>query len=116
VSDASQNAVAEALWSKVLEDFSSDKTHEAFLEHCRNANLLPEAARRYREHKNTLNEAQKEEREAVDKRLSAVAILAMSQLDAKRSPPATRGKKVLTLIAAVIALGSVLGLAMLYAM
>lgn len=116
VAGSQETAVAEALWKRVLDDFGSDKAHQAFMTHCREADLLPDAARRYREHKNTLNEGQEEERAAVDKRLAAVALLAMSQLDARRSPPNTRGRRILTMIAAAIALGSLLSLALLYAL
>ncbi len=115
-SDAATRAVTDALWDNVLADFEADKAHQAFLTHCRDAGVLPEAARRYREHKNTLNENQEAERENVDNRLSAVALLAMSQLDAQRSEPSKRGKLVLTVVAAVLALSTLLAAAMLNAL
>lgn len=105
--------MTDALWKRVCADFESDKAHQAFLNHCREADALAEAARLYRDHKHTLNEDQVGEREAVDKRLAAIAILAMSQLDERRSQPrdTTRGKKILTVVAAVLAVASVIALA-----
>ena len=113
VSQSPQSVILEALWSKVLEDFSSDKAHQAFLTHCKEADMLPEAAKRYREHKNTLNEDQEDERESVAKRLNAVALLAMSQLDDRRTArPPTRGRQLVVALAALIAIGSAIGLAL----
>ncbi len=105
--------MTEALWNQVLDDFGTNKTHEAFLTHCRDNDALADAARRYRAHKDSLNEDQQAEREAIDQRLAAIAILAMSQLDERRSQPRaeTRGRKLLTLVAAVLAVASVLALA-----
>ncbi len=108
--------VTEALWGKVLEDFAADKSHEAFLLHCQQCDLLSEAARRYSAYKSTLNEDQTDERDAIDRRLGAVALLAMSQLDDLRTPPAVVGRKVLTAVAAVLAIVSVIGIAMLATM
>jgi Lon protease-like protein len=114
VTQKAANPVTEALWLKVLEDFESDKAHQAFLTHCRDADVLPEAARRYSQRKNTLNESQSEEREAIDKRMAAIALLAMSQLEERRTPPNSRAKRILTYVAALMAVGTVIvGMALL---
>lgn len=113
MSHSPPDAVTDALWKRVCADFESDKAHQAFLTHCQQADALVEAARLYRDHKHTLNEDQADEREAVDKRLAAIAVLAMSQLDERRSQPrdTSRGTKILTVIAAVLAVASVIALA-----
>lgn len=105
--------VTEALWKKVTEDFSNDKAHQAFLGHCSDADRLSDAASRYAAMKKALNEDQVDERKAIDKRLAAIAILAMNQLETRRTPPATRGRRVLAIVAALLAVGSVIGMALL---
>ena len=108
-----ERAVADALWEKVSQDLRAEGAHQAFLEHCARFDLLSEAARRYREVKDALaaEEPQRAEddelRILIDKRLAAIAMLAMAQLEARRTEPASpRSRRWLTLIAAVIAIGS----------
>ncbi|HHH28701.1 MAG TPA: hypothetical protein ENK57_10210, partial [Polyangiaceae bacterium] len=45
--DAADQATFEALWKKVLSDFEGE-AHGKFVQHAQRANLLPEAAKRYR--------------------------------------------------------------------
>ena len=100
-------AIADALWEKIAEDLEAEAPHRAYLEHCARAELLAEAARRYREAKEGLAEDEAELRALFDERLRAIATLAMVQLDAHRtapSPPRSRGWLILT--AAIVSIGS----------
>lgn len=110
MSDADR-AIIDALWTKVTEDFAASKPHQAFLEHCRQSDQLPEAARRYRQHKEQLDDDDEVGRAEADKRLSAIALLAMAQLDANRSTPQkSKLTQVLTLIMATITLAAMVAL------
>jgi hypothetical protein len=80
--DAADVAALEALWKKVLADFGSEAAHEAFLRHCSVCELLPEAARRYRAHKEAA--ADDATRAAVDVRLAAITAMALAQIDTKK--------------------------------
>jgi hypothetical protein len=103
---------AAALWQKVCEDFSATPAHEAFLRFCHEEGELPYAASCYRGRKDALPEGDPE-REAIDKRLAAIAILAMSQLDLHRSEPIKKSHVMLVLgvIAAFLTVGSLIALA-----
>lgn len=94
-----EDPLLEALWSKVLDDFDDDAAHLRFIEHCRSEGRLPEAARRYREHKERLGPSAPE-RAQVDKRLGAIALLAMAALDAHKS--AKPGRHPLSLLVAAV--------------
>jgi hypothetical protein len=76
--------VLEALWKKVLDDFSSDAAHGAFLEHCQATRQLFEAAVRYR------GMAGDHARGAMaERRLAGIAVLALAELETARTPPRT---------------------------
>ena len=81
------DAVLEALWKKVLDNWDDDAAHGAFLEHCQSSQQLVEAAVRYRGMK-----GDRERGELAEKRLKGVAILAMASLESMRSeqPKKTR--------------------------
>ncbi len=105
---SADDAVTEALWQKARADFAADEPQRAFIEHCRQSGRLPEAARRYREEK---ERAGAEAAELIHKRLAAIAILAMSELDAgKRSPAPRRSPPALILFAAVVLALAIYGL------
>jgi hypothetical protein len=74
------DAAFEALWKNVLDHWDDDRAHGAFLEHCQHSDQLPEAAARYRGMKGD------RERSAIaDKKLAAVAIVALAKLEATRT-------------------------------
>lgn len=99
-------AITEALWERVAADWTAEGPHRAFLEHCTRADLLPEAARRYREAKEA-NEADEALRALFDRRLAAIATLAIASLDARRTPPRPpRSRAWLILAAALVSVGS----------
>jgi hypothetical protein len=72
--------VLEALWKKVTDDFGDEQAHRAFLEYCRTSEQLVEAAVRYRGMAGDHSRA-----ELAEKKLKAVALLAMTQLEGSRS-------------------------------
>lgn len=75
--------VLDALWKRVTDDFADEKAHGAFLDYCRTQERLVEAAVRYR------GMVGDRDRGAVaEKKLKAVALLAMTKLESSRSPPA----------------------------
>lgn len=81
--DPVDDAVLSALWGKVLERFDDDAPHAAFIEHARRSGSLAEAARRYRAHRESLTaDADEPSRRQIDRRLAAIALLAMSELRA----------------------------------
>src|SRR4051812_19618210 len=89
----------QALWQAAESDFAADAPNRAFIEHCRVRGELPEAARRYREAKESAagtGEAAAA-REAIQKRLAAVALIAMSEIEARKSQPAPRRSHPLTI-------------------
>ena len=81
----------DVLWSHVLEAWSDDKRHEAFLALCVETGRLADAAKRYR----AIAEAPDggddgdARREDAKRRLGGIAILAMSSLDASKTAPDT---------------------------
>ncbi len=75
------DAVLEALWKKVLDDFEDDAAHARFIEHCRSTNQLLEAAVRYRGMKGDHARGRQ-----ADKRLGAIATLAIASLETTRTP------------------------------
>ena len=111
MSDPAAKAIADALWEKALEDFAVEAPHQAFIKHCQAANMLDDAAKRYREHKESLRQDDPA-REQCDKRLSAIAILAVAAIEAMKSTPTDgkRGLKILTLFVAIMTIAAVVGL------
>ena len=115
--DAADQATFEALWKKVLSDFEGE-AHGKFVQHAQRANLLPEAAKRYRlfkeqlEADESLGEDERKARlEAVDKRLGGIAMLAMAQLDARKSEPKpSKAARAVTFVVAAMMLLAIVGL------
>jgi len=104
MTDAADEAIAEALWRQVEDDLASDEAHQKLVEHFRARGQLAEAARLYRELKEALDpEEDGHTIEGIDKRLSGIAILAMAQLDVTKSEPKTRSLAV-TLLMVVVGL------------
>lgn len=78
----------EALWKRVTDDWDAEPAHQAFLEYCRSSEQLVEAAVRYRGMAGDHARA-----ELAEKKLKAVALLALTRLEASRSAaPAGRGQ------------------------
>src|SRR3954464_4347281 len=83
----------EALWKGVLDHWNEDRSHRAFLDYCGATDQLAEAAARYRGMKGDRDRSALAER-----RLAAIAIVALAKLEATRSPaprPRSLGKLVL---------------------
>lgn len=75
-----RDPVLEALWKRVTDDWDAEPAHTAFLEYCRSSEQLVEAAVRYRGMSGDHARAA-----LAEKKLKAVALLAMSRLEASRS-------------------------------
>ena len=102
---SADDAIADALWNKLLEDFEEDAPHNAFLEHCRQRGMLPHAAARYRAHKESLDA----ERDAAaclrcDKRLTAITLVAMAQMDARKTAGTPKRRNPIVLLIAFVSL------------
>ena len=75
------DAALETLWKHVLDRWDDEAAHRAFLEHCRLSDRLVEAAVRYRGMKGDHTRGA-----AAEKKLAAIAALALTRLEAERSP------------------------------
>ena len=79
-------AVLAELWREVLARWDDKAIHDVLLDHARTCSLLPEVAALYRAVKD--DETASEERRAfAQKRLGAIAFVAMQALDGARTPP-----------------------------
>ncbi len=79
------------LWQRVLDDWGSDKAHAGFIEYCRRTQRLAEAATRYRVEADAAGGAYRDAGhvEAAKKRLGAITVLAMAELQATQTDKAT---------------------------
>jgi hypothetical protein len=68
----------ELLWQRVLDDFAAEERHRRFIEHCRDAGRLPEAAGRYRRYR---DQASASDHAAIDRQLAAITAIALASLD-----------------------------------
>jgi hypothetical protein len=97
------DADLEALWQHVLARWDQDPPHTAFLEACRVRGALADAARRYRE---VVDDAASSEARITEarKRLGAIAIIAVAELDAARTrrPARSELRRVLEAVVVVI--------------
>ena len=75
------DAALETLWKHVLDRWDDEAAHRAFLEHCRLSDRLVEAAVRYRGMKGDHTRGA-----LAEKKLAAIAALALTRLEAERSP------------------------------
>jgi len=116
--DAADLATFEALWKKVLEDFEGGDAHGKFVQHAQRADLLPDAAKRYRLFKAQVTEDdglddddKAAKLELIDKRLGGIAMLAMAQLDAnKTEPKPSKAARFFTVLVAALMLAAIIGL------
>jgi hypothetical protein len=76
------------LWREVEEGWGDAARHEAFLDHCRKTAQLPRAAAHYRGVVSTPGEDEESTARRADaqKRLNAIAFLAMQLLEGERTP------------------------------
>jgi hypothetical protein len=81
------DAALEALWRHVTSHWEDEAAHRAFLEHCRVNDRLVEAAVRYRGMKGDHARGA-----LAEKKLQAIAALALTRLEVERSPAAGRSK------------------------
>jgi hypothetical protein len=101
---SNQQGALETLWKHVLDHWEEEAAHRAFLEHCRQYNLLVEAAVRYRGMKGD------HERGAVaEQKLTAIRALALSRLAAARTPEPRRsgGRMMAYVLIAFFVIGTV---------
>ncbi|MBI4950430.1 MAG: hypothetical protein HY908_00205 [Myxococcales bacterium] len=100
-----EDAVEQALWERTVARPDEDAVHAAYLEHCVRAGQLPLAARRHRERRDALP-AGDPSRARLEKRLGAVALLAIRDLDARRearaAEPGRRRQAALLLLALML--------------
>lgn len=89
--DPSTQDSLDVLWAQVLEAWTDDKRHQAFLAYCVEADRLPEAARRYKQVADEVGaregyRADSSRGEDAQRRLGGIAILAMARLEQQRKP------------------------------
>jgi hypothetical protein len=75
------DAALDTLWKHALDHWDEEAAHRAFLEHCRVNDRLVEAAVRYRGMKGDHTRGP-----LAEKKLQAIAALALTRLEAERSP------------------------------
>ena len=100
----SELSALETLWKHVLDHWEEEAAHRAFLEHCRQYNLLVEAAVRYRGMKGDHARGA-----AAEQKLTAIRALALSRLVASRTPERRRagGRMLSVLLIAFFVIGTV---------
>ena len=91
------DAALETLWKHVTSHWEDEAAHRAFLEHCHASDRLVEAAVRYRGMKGDHARGA-----LAEKKLAAIATLALTRLEVERSP--ARGKSSSLLAYVLIAL------------
>ena len=103
------------LWQQVLDAWSDDAAHAAFLDHARATKQLGAAAARYREELEPSGACRDDATrvETAQKRLNAVAMLALADLEASRTPPDDGRFQVVVRWAATLALLALLALLVL---
>lgn len=96
--------VLEQLWKRVLDEWGDEATHSAFLDYCQRSDRLVDAAVRYRG-----MAGDRERAPVAEKKLKAVAILALARLEvarlSDRSPPSRLGSYLLIAFFLVASLG-----------
>jgi hypothetical protein len=99
------DAALEALWKHVLHNWDDEAAHSAFIDFCRQSERLVEAAVRYRG-----MSADRTRRESAEKKLKAVALLAMTALEASRTPADARGPQLLGYVLVAFFVAATIGL------
>lgn len=93
----SSGDVFEALWSKVLEQWTDEKRHAAILAYALEKENLPELAGRYR-----ALQDDPEKGTIAKKRIDALVAAATQLLMATKTPPPPKSNKALTFFTAII--------------
>jgi len=76
--------ILEALWAKTCSDWDEKSVHDAFISHCVAAERLGEAAGRYKAKVHPDGPDQDDEEQKIArKRLGAIAVLAMANMEAE---------------------------------
>jgi hypothetical protein len=91
---ATGDEALEALWQRVIEAWSDDKTHGALLEYALRTKHLPEIAGRYRALKDD-----PEKGERADQRLNAIVVAATQLMMSMKTPARTKVPLPITLSA-----------------
>jgi hypothetical protein len=104
------DASVETLWSHVLDHWGDEKTHTAFLQYCDQTNQLPEAAARYRGMAGDHTRA-----EVAEKKLKAVAVLALAKLESERTQPSNAPRSLLAWAALLLLTAAAFAVAYAYA-
>lgn len=105
--------VLDALWERARADFSVDEPNRAFIEHCRQARMLSIAASRYRAARAS---AEAPAAEAISRRLEAVTVAALADLDLRRGERTVPTRPWwLYVLAALVLLVALYGLAAAFA-
>lgn len=108
-SDALEDPAFEVLWAHVLQHWNDDKAHIAFLEHCREHDRLLPAAKRYR----ALTAEQERQNEA-ERRLRAIAVLAMARMEQSRTTHSGARRQAGRLVALIFLVAAATGLLLFY--
>ena len=95
----------ETLWKHVLAHWEDEAAHRAFLEHCHVEDALVEAAVRYRSMK-----GDREKGALAEKKLGAIAMLAMTKLETMRTKDRPRRIHAVGIGLVVAFLGATFGL------
>jgi len=121
--------MVDVLWTQVCDGWDDDKRHQAFIQYCREHELLGEAARRYRDISDGVTapassdeppegpyRSAKPQRDEAKKRLAAIALLAMAAIDDHRSIDVERSPRlILRVVAVVLFLASLIALSLVLA-
>ncbi|HEY3493529.1 MAG TPA: hypothetical protein VGK73_02540 [Polyangiaceae bacterium] len=101
----SSDSALETLWKHTLDHWEDEAAHRAFLEHCRHHDLLVEAAVRYRGMKGDHARGP-----VAEKKLAAIAVLAMAKLESARSPERRKQGHFLSYVLIALFIAGTIGL------
>lgn len=91
-------AIFEALWARVLDDWTNEKTHGAFLELAIREKMLPDAAGRYR----AIKDAGDDRSALAKKKIDAIVIAATQMLTEAKTPPPEKNNRWMTVFAFIV--------------
>jgi hypothetical protein len=91
-------AIFETLWARVLEDWTNEKTHGAFLEFVIREKMLPDAAGRYR----AIKDAGDDRSALAKKKIDAIVIAATQMLTEAKTPPPEKNNRWMTVFAFIV--------------
>ena len=99
-------AVAEALWRNVDDDFAADGPQQAFIAHCHAEGDLAFAAQRYRERLVQAEKSRPDEAEHIQRRLESITAMAMAELSRRKEEalPGQTLKRGITIVAVLFCL------------